>query len=65
MRLTMPALVQKDAEAMWGTITAFSHWSSPGFISGSSSKTSRPALQHMICNAVTRGQAVALTAEHR
>ena len=42
----MPALVQKDAEAMWGTMTAFSHSSSPAFISGSSSKTSRPALQH-------------------
>ena len=41
----MPLRVQKEAEAMWGTTTAFSHSASPGFIAGSSSKTSRPALQ--------------------
>ena len=41
---TMPARVQKEAEAMWGTMTALSHSARPGFILGSSSNTSRPTL---------------------
>ena len=42
--LTMPARVQKDADAMCGTATTLSQSSSPGLVSGSSSNTSRPAL---------------------
>ncbi len=44
-KLTMPLLVQREAEAMWGTITAFSQWSRPGVMLGSSSYTSSPHLQ--------------------
>lgn len=40
----MPARVQKEAEAMCGTMTAFSQSVSPGFVSGSSSNTSSPHL---------------------
>lgn len=42
-RDAIAALVQKDADAMCGTITAFGMSFKPGFMSGSSSKTSRPA----------------------
>ena len=42
LELTMPLLVQREAEAMWGTITTFSQWSKPGVIFGSSSYTSSP-----------------------
>ncbi len=41
----MPLLVQREAEAMWGTITTFSQWSRPGVMFGSSSYTSRPHLR--------------------
>lgn len=41
---TMPERVQSEADAMWGTMTAFSHSASPGFMAGSSSNTSRPTL---------------------
>ncbi len=40
----MPDRVQSDADAMCGTMTAFSHSASPGFMAGSSSNTSRPTL---------------------
>lgn len=42
--LTMPALVQKEAEAICGTMTQLSHSASPGFMLGSSSNTSSPTL---------------------
>ena len=45
----MPARVQREAEAMCGTMTAFSHSASPGFIFGSSSNTSRPTLHSRAC----------------
>ena len=41
---TMAERVQKEAEAMWGTMTALSHSASPDFILGSSSNTSSPTL---------------------
>ena len=41
---TMPERVHSEADAMWGTMTAFSHSASPGFMAGSSSNTSRPTL---------------------
>ncbi len=46
--LTMPALVQKEAEAMCGTMTQLSHSASPGFMLGSSSNTSSPTLHTCI-----------------
>lgn len=38
----MPARVHSVADAMCGTMTAFLHSARPGFMSGSSSNTSRP-----------------------
>ena len=50
--LTMPALVQKEAEAICGTMTQLSHSASPGFMLGSSSNTSSPTL-HMCIHHVS------------
>ena len=47
---TMPLRVQREAEAMWGTMTTFSQWSRPGVILGSSSYTSSPHLCGNACN---------------
>ena len=48
-RPTIPARVHWEADAMCGTITAFSHSFKPGLVSGSSSKTSRPHLKSGFC----------------
>jgi hypothetical protein len=42
--LTMPLRVHMEADAMWGTMTALGSCASPGFMAGSSSYTSRPAV---------------------